>query len=147
MIIEGVYVVPEGSPIRANDDVDRDGVRVSVIKGSAYQLYLSRTLQHAQLVQAPTAEEAVANFERDKLDVLAGVKAPQQRYVESRSGMRMLDGRFMAIEQAMGVPKGRLAGVGYLRGMLEELKSSGFIAAALERSGQRSAQVAPAVAV
>jgi polar amino acid transport system substrate-binding protein len=55
-----------------------------------------------------------------------------------------MDGRFMVIEQAMGVPKGRTQAVRYLRTMIEELKASGFVAEALARSGQHEALVAPA---
>lgn len=144
VIIEGSYMVPAGSPLQVVDDVDRAGVRIAVGSGSAYDLYLTRTIRHAQIVRAPTGNEAIAMFERDGLEVAAGVKSPLLRYAAARPGLRVMDGRFMAIEQAMGVPKGRALAVGYLRTMIEGLKASGFVADALERSGQRDARVAPA---
>jgi polar amino acid transport system substrate-binding protein len=144
VIIEGSYMVPVGSALRVVDDVDRAGVRIAVGSGSAYDLYLTRTIRHAQIVRAPTGNEAIAMFERDGLEVAAGVKSPLLRYAASRPQLRVMDGRFMAIEQAMGVPKGRALALGYLRTMIEELKASGFVADALERSGQRDARVAPA---
>ena len=144
VIIEGSYMVPVESPLRVIDDVDRAGVRIAVGSGSAYDLYLTRTIKHAQIVRAPTGNEAIAMFERDGLEVAAGVKSPLLRYAASRPQLRVMDGRFMAIEQAMGVPKGRAIAVSYLRTMIEELKASGFVADALERSGQRDARVAPA---
>ena len=49
----------------------------------------------------------------------------------------------MAIEQAMGLPKGRPEALAYLKGFVEEMKASGFVADALARSGQHDAQVAP----
>jgi polar amino acid transport system substrate-binding protein len=144
VIIEGSYMVPAASPLKAIDDVDRPGVRIAVGNGSAYELFLSRTIKHAQIVRAPTGNEAIATFERDKLEAVAGVKSPLQRFAQSRPDLRVMDGRFMVIEQAIGVPKGRTEAVRYLRSMIEELKASGFVADGLARSGQRDARVAPA---
>jgi polar amino acid transport system substrate-binding protein len=146
VIIEGSYVVPADSALRAIDDVDRAGVRIAVANGSAYELHLSRTIKHAEIVRAATGNEAIAMFLRDKLEALAGVKSPLLKFAKTRSDMRVMDGRFMVIEQAMGVPKGRDAAARYLRAMIEELKSSGFVASGLERSGQHDAKVAPASA-
>ena len=144
VVIEGSYMVPAGSPLKVIGDVDRAGVRIAVGNGSAYELYLSRTTKHAQIVRAPTGNEAIAMFERDKLEAVAGVKSPLQRYAQTRPDLRVMDGRFMVIEQAIGVPKGRAGAVRYLRSMIEELKASGFVADGLARSGQRDARVAPA---
>jgi polar amino acid transport system substrate-binding protein len=144
VIIEGSYMVRADSPLRAIEDVDRPGVRIAVGKGSAYDLYLTRTIEHAEIVRAPTGTEAIAMFERDALEVAAGVKSPLLRYAQPRPDLRVMDGRFMAIEQAIGVPKGRSLAVSYLRTMIEELKASGFVADALARSAQRDARVAPA---
>ena len=144
VVIEGSYMVPADSPLKAIDDVDRPGVRIAVGNGSAYELHLSRTIRHAQIVRAPTGNDAIATFERDKLEAVAGVKSPLQRFAQSRPDLRVMDGRFMVIEQAIGVPKGRTEAVRYLRSMIEELKASGFVAEGLARSGQRDARVAPA---
>ena len=144
VIIEGVYVVPVNSPLRSVGDVDREGVRIAVGNKSAYDLYLSRTLKRAQLVRAPTSPAAVELFVKDRLEAVAGVKQPLVQFAKSDSNVRMIDGRFMAIEQAIGTPRGREAGVRYLRGFVEEMKASGFVAAGLARSGQVDAAVAPA---
>ena len=144
VIIEGTYMVPAGSPLQTVDDVDRPGVRIAAGSGSAYELYLVRTLRHAQLVRAPTGPEAIEMFLRDGLEAAAGVKSPLVAFARGRTDVRVMDGRFMAIEQAMGTPKGRGAGASFLRGFVEELKASGFVADALARSGQHDAKVAPA---
>jgi polar amino acid transport system substrate-binding protein len=143
VIIEGSYMVRADSPLRAIEDVDRPGVRIAVGNGSAYELFLSRTIRHAELVRASTGALAIEQFLRDGLEVAAGVKSPLVRYAQTHEGLRVMDGRFMAIEQAMGTPKGRDAGASYLRGFVEELKASGFVADALARSGQHDAKVAP----
>jgi polar amino acid transport system substrate-binding protein len=143
VIIEGTYLVPADSPLRTIGDVDRDGVRVAVGNKSAYDLYLTRTLKRAQIVRAPTSPAAIEIFLTDKLEAAAGVKQPLLQFAKTNPKVRVMDGRFMAIEQAMGAPKGREAGARYLGEFVEEMKASGFVARGLERSGQADATVAP----
>jgi polar amino acid transport system substrate-binding protein len=141
VIIEGVYMAPKDSPLKSVADVDRSGVRIAVNKGSAYDLYLTRTLKAATLMRG---EEGVEVFRKDKLEVLAGVKQPIVAYAKSHPDVRLIDGRFMEIRQAMGTPKGRDKAAAYLRGFVEEMKASGFVAEGLKRSNQPDAAVAPA---
>lgn len=143
VIIEGTYLVPDGSPFRAVEDLDRPGVRIAVGKGAAYDLFLSRSLKHAQLVRSDTSAGAVELFVREGLDAAAGVKNPLTAYAAAHPGVRVVPGRFTAIEQAMGTIQGRAAGGAHLQAFIEEQKASGFVAAALERHGQRDAVVAP----
>lgn len=140
VIIEGVYMVPKDSPIKAVGEVDREGVRIGVNKASAYDLFLTRTLKHATLVRG---ESGVDLFIKDKLEAAAGVKQPILAYAKTDPGVRVLDGRFMEIRQAMGTARSREAGARYLHGFVEEMKASGFIADALKRSNQPDASVAP----
>jgi polar amino acid transport system substrate-binding protein len=140
VIIEGVYMVPKDSSLKSVADVDSEGVRIAVNKASAYDLYLTRTLKHAKLVRS---ESGVDLFVKDKLEAAAGVKQPLVAYAKTNPNVRMLDGRFMEIEQAMGTVKGRDVGARYLRAFVEEMKASGFVADALKRSNQPDASVAP----
>lgn len=143
VIIEGAYMVPKDSPLRTVADVDREGIRIAASRGSAYDLYLTRNLKAAKLVRAegPAATDLFLN---DKLDALAGVRQPLVAYAKTNPNVRVMDGRFMAIEQAMGTPQGRAAGAAYLKTFVEEMKASGFVADALKRSNQPDAVVAPA---
>lgn len=143
VVIEGVYLVPQDSPIRSHAEIDRPGVRVAVGAGSAYDLFLSRTLKQATLVRAPTSPTVTDLFVAQKLEVAAGVRQQLEADARRIPGVRLLDGRFMTIEQAMGIPRGREAGARYLRGFVEELKASGFVARALERHGVQGVSVAP----
>ena len=143
VVIEGTYLVPADSPLRTIEDVDSEGVRVAVGNKSAYDLYLTRTLKRARLVRVPTSPEAIDVFLKDKLEAAAGVKQPLVQFAKTHPGVRVMDGRFMAIEQAMSTPKGREAGARYLREFVEEMKASGFVARGLEKSGQGDATVAP----
>jgi polar amino acid transport system substrate-binding protein len=140
VIIEGVYAVRADGPIKSNDEVDRAGVRVAVNKGAAYDLFLTRSLKHATLVRA---EESFDLFKQDGLEAVAGVKQAVVRFVDATPAARLLPGRFMEIQQAMCLPKGRETGAAYLRAFVEEMKASGFVAKAIARAGQE-ATVAPA---
>jgi polar amino acid transport system substrate-binding protein len=140
VIIEGVYLVPNDSTLKTVADVDREGVRVGVNKGSAYDLFLTRTLKHATLVRGESGTDL---FMQDKLDAAAGVKQPLVAFAQSHPSVHVMDGRFMEIQQAMGTPRGRDAGARYLRSFVEEMKASGFVAEALTRSNQPDAAVAP----
>ena len=144
VLIEGAYLVRADSPIRANDEVDRAGHRVAVGAGSAYDLFLTRELKHAQIVRAPTSQAVVDTFVAQRLDVAAGVRQPLEADAARLGGLRLLDGRFMVIEQAMGAAKARgEAAAEALRGYVEAMKSSGFVAAALARHRIHGASVAP----
>lgn len=145
LLIEGTYMVAKDSPLRSVEDVDRPGVRIAVGPNSAYDLYLTRTLKHATLVRAEAGggEAMIRLFLRETLDAAAGVRQPLEDYARTDPNVRVMAGRFMQIRQAMGTPQGRAAGAAYLRGFIEEMKATGFIAEALARSGQK-AMVAPA---
>lgn len=142
--IEGAYLVREDSPIRDNAEVDAPGVRVVVAQGAAYDLHLTRELKRATLVRAPTSAAVVDTFVAGGYDVAAGVKQQLEADAKRHPGMRLLPGRFMVIRQAMGTPRGREAGACFLAGFVETMKSSGFVARALERHRVEGATVAPA---
>ncbi len=145
--IEGTYLVPKGSPLSVIEDVDRDGVRIGVSANSAYVLFLSRNLNRAQLVRAPSPDTAFELLRDGKVDVLAGVR---QHLVEDAGkipGSRLLDGRFMAIRQAIGVPKGRHRAIEYLRNFIEDAKASGLVARAIEKAGVRGVSIPPSAAI
>ena len=141
VVIEGVFVVREGSGITTLADVDREHVRIGVNEGSAYDLFLSRTLRHAALVRAP---DGIGVFRRQGLDAGAGIRQPIGDFVARNPGFRMIDERFMQIRQAVGVSRTHALGtIRFLAAAIEELKASGFVGDALRRSGQDSALVAP----
>ena len=145
VIIEGAYLVRDGSPITSNDLVDQPGRRIAVGRGSAYDLYLTREIKQAELVRTPTSPEVVDTFLRDQLDVAAGVRQQVEADAKRVGGVHVLPGRFMIIEQAGGVPKRRVeAEAGRLGAFVERMKASGFVADALERHHIEGAMVAPA---
>jgi polar amino acid transport system substrate-binding protein len=145
VLIEGAYLVRNDSPLLDNAEVDRAGTRIVVGRGSAYDLFLTRTLKSAELVRTPTSPKVVDEFLARKADVAAGVKQQLEADARRVGGVRLLPGRFMVIEQAMGIPSARSdAALQALVGFVERAKASGFVAAALARHGVEGAVVAPA---
>jgi polar amino acid transport system substrate-binding protein len=140
VLIEGVYAVPDQSPLTTAAEVDGPGVRIGVKEGSAYDLFLTRTLRHATVVRG---DEGTEVFLAQRLEAAAGVREPMTGFVAAHPGCRLIEGRFMEIPQAVGTAKTRRAeSVRFLHDLVEELKSAGFVADALRRSGQ-TAPVAP----
>ena len=142
VVIEGAYLVQNTSPLKRNEEVDQSGIRVVVGRGSAYDLFLTRELKSATLVRVATSPEVTDQFLALQLEVAAGVKQQLEADAKRVGGVRMLPGRFMVIEQAMGVPKGRIAAQAWLSRFIEEMKASGFVADALTRHGVAGAAVA-----
>ncbi len=141
--IEGTYLVPGESLIHSIADVDRVGVRIGVSANSAYDLFLSRSLQHAELMRAPDPNAAFELLGAGKVNVVAGVRQALLANAEKLPGSRVFAGRFMAIQQALGIPRGRKAGAAYLREFIEDAKASGLVARAIEKAGVRGVSVAP----
>lgn len=144
--IETTYLVPASSPFKHVDDVDRQGVRISVGAKGGPDLALSRILKHAQLVRAPNSAAATKQFVTDKLDALAGLRPTLARELDRIPGSRLLDGRFTVVQQSVGMPKGRAAGAQYLREFVEDIKASGLVAQLIEKNDARGAKVAPPAA-
>lgn len=141
VVIEGVYAVPQGSDLATPADVDRPGVRIGVKQGSAYDLFLTRTLEHATLVRG---DEGVDVFRAEGLEAAAGIRQPLSAYVDAHPDLRLVDERFMQIQQAVGTTLTRRPEtVQFLRDVVDELKASGFVADSLARSGQGADLVAP----
>ena len=142
--IEAGYLAPPGSALRVMSDVDRPGVRIAVAAGSAYDLWLERNIEHATLVRSGSVGGAVTLFVEEQLEVLAGLRPGLLSVINRLPGARILDGKFMAVQQAVGTPQGREVGAAFLRAFVEEAKASGLIARLLDRHGVAgSLSVAP----
>jgi polar amino acid transport system substrate-binding protein len=144
VLIEGAYLVREGSPLTDNAQVDRSGTRVMVGRGSAYDLYLTRELKAAELMRSPTSPTVVDRFLAENADVAAGVRQQLEADAKRLPGLRLLPGRFMVIEQAMGLPSARgEAARAMLAGFVERAKADGMVAQSLARHRIDGARVAP----
>jgi polar amino acid transport system substrate-binding protein len=143
--IEATYLVPGGSSLQSVHEVDREGIRIAVPERAAYDLYLTRNLKHAQLVREEGADNAFRRFAEENLDALAGLRPRLVSDQARLPGSRILDGRFTAVQQAAGTPKGRSAtAVQYLRDFIEDVKASGVVARTIESNNVRGLTVAAA---
>jgi len=140
--IPATYLVPAGSAIRSLDEVDRPGIRIAVSARSAYDLYLSRSLKHAQLVRAEGLSASYDLFVAEKLDVLSGLLPRLVTDVERLPGARILEGRFTAVQQAIGTPKSRTAAADYLREFVADIKTSGLVSQLIEKHKVKGVSVA-----
>ena len=142
--IEATYLVPASSKIQSIGEVDRKGVRIAVAARSAYDLYLSRSLKNAELVHAAGLDASYELFVREKLDALAGLRPRLVKDVQNLPGARVLEGRFTAVQQAVGTPKARVASAAFLAAFIEEAKALGLVARLIERHGVHGVNIAPA---
>jgi polar amino acid transport system substrate-binding protein len=143
--IEGAYMVKADSKLKVNEEVDRSGVEIVVGKGSAYDLFLTREIKNAALLRAASSQAVIDDFMAGKGNVAAGVKQQLESDAKRYNGLRMLPGRFMVINQAIGIPKARPEyekTTVYLSGIITNLKSSGFVADSMKRHGIEGAKVA-----
>ena len=141
--IEATYLVPSGSPLKTIVDVDTIGVRIAVTARSAYGLWLDRNIKHAELIRSETLDSAYEQFVTAKLSALAGLRPRLLSDLEKLPGARILDGRFMSVQQAIGTSRKNSAGAAFLRAFVEEAKSSGLVARLIERYKVRGLSVAP----
>ena len=128
-------MVPEGTSLAAIDDVDRPGIRIAVSDRSAYDLYLTRHLKHAELVRVKGLAAAFELFVNEKLDALAGLRPGLIEDADKLRGARILDGRFTAVQQAVGTATANRAGAAFLRDFVEEAKASDLVSRLIDRHG------------
>ena len=141
--IEATYMVPAGSPIASIADVDRKGVRIAVSARSAYDLWLENNIRNATLVRVSGLDAAFQTFLADKLDVLAGLRPGLLKDVEKAPGLKILEGKFTAVQQAVGTARPNSAGAAFLADFVEEAKKSGLVARLIERHKVKGLSVAP----
>ena len=132
VVLEGTYVTREPSPCSSVLGLDRAGMRISIVQDTVFDAHLTHSLRHAELIRSPTFQGAVDRFLVEGLDAVAGLKQQMAAFVEVNAGLRVMEGRFMAIEPAFAVPKGHSAGLRYLRMFVEELRASRRVADVLQ---------------
>ena len=143
--IEGAYMVKASSPLKNNVEVDVAGTEIVVGKGSAYDLYLTREIKNATLLRAASSQAVIDDFMSGKGNVAAGVKQQLESDAKRYEGLRMLPGRFMVINQSIGIPKARPdfeKTTAYLSEVITQLKQSGFVANSMQRHHIQGAKVA-----
>jgi len=135
--IDVTYLVPKGSPIRRADEIDKPGVRIAVAEKAGYEAPLMRTLKQATVVRARGGPATFAAFQSQNLEAFIALKPMLEDYRTKMPGSTIVEGRFMAVQHGIGTPRQRAAAAAYLRGFVEEMIASGFVARSIERHGVR----------
>ncbi len=126
--LEATYLVPENSPIQDISQVDQPGVRIASFFKSAYDLWLQRHLKHATLVHADSLQASNELFISEHLDALAGLKTGLVNFAQKVPGLRILDGQFTGIQQAIATNKSNLEAIEFLSLCVEQFIHSGLVA-------------------
>ncbi len=133
--IEATYLVPPGSPLQTVEDVDAPGIRIATMARSAYDLYLTRTLQHAELVRNTEMGGTFDMFVAEKLDALSGLRPALIKNALEMPGSRVLDGRYTAVQQAIGCKKQNTAAGAFLQSVVDDVRQSGLVGRLIEKHG------------
>ena len=141
--IEATYLVPENSPFKSAAEVDQAGVRISVKRGTAYDLWLTRNIKHATVLRSDTPEGPINQFVADKLEAMASLRPALLEDVKKVPGTKILPGNFTAVQQAIGTARKNTAGAAFLSDFVAEAKRSGLVARLIERHQVQGLSVAP----
>ncbi|MDA0241338.1 MAG: transporter substrate-binding domain-containing protein [Proteobacteria bacterium] len=133
--IEATYLVPAGSPFKTVEEVDSEGTRIAVSARAAYDLYLTRSLKHAELVRGEGLPGAVELMKAERLDALAGLRPALLADMDSVPGSRVLDGSYTTVQQAAGTKRSNAAGAVYLKTFIEDAKASGLVQRLIDKHG------------
>lgn len=140
--IEATYLIWKGGPITSMADVDQPGVRIAVGSGSAYDLWLTRNIVHAELVRASSVAASISQFVDQRLEVLAGLKPGLLLECDRVPETRILDGHFTTVNQAVGTARRHASAIIFLKAFVEEIKSSGSLGQMIEHNAARGLSVA-----
>ncbi len=132
--IEATYMIRRGLDLKQIDEVDQNGIKIGVAGRSAYDLYLTRTIENAGLVRGEGLGGAVELFAEGKVDVLAGLR-PGLIADAARLQGNVLAGRFTTVQQAMGSCRGNEALSQELASFVEEAKTSGLVERLIKKHG------------
>jgi polar amino acid transport system substrate-binding protein len=141
---EFTYLVPAGSAIRGQADVDRPGVRIAVAEGSVTARNRAQSLKSASLVRFKTLTEIRDQLRAGKVDAAAAGRETLTGLAAQVPGSRVLEGSFHVEGVALAVPKNRPAALAYVTEFTETAKTSGMVRRAFDNAGFKHAVVAPA---
>ena len=100
--IDACYMTRKSSGLRRLQDIDRAGVRIVVGAGSAYDLFLSRHVQHASIIRAASTPDVVPLFADQGYEVAAGLQQALNEEAQAHPEWAVVTPPFMANPQAMG---------------------------------------------
>jgi polar amino acid transport system substrate-binding protein len=143
VVYESSYLVRAGSDIRAMADVDRAGIRVGVIEGTATSRTVAKALKNAALMAFAKPEAAAELIGEGKLDALAMGRDALDDLARKLPGSRVLDGAVQSTGVVVAVPKNRAATRDWAARFVEQAKADGTVRRAFDTAGFATTAVAP----
>ena len=142
-LLQSTYLVAPGSPIKSLDEVNRPGVRIAGVEGTATFRASSRFAPRAMPVSVKGPDEAVGLMRAGKADAIALSRETIVALLDVLPGSRALDGGFLNSTTAVAVAKNKPAALAFVRAFIEEAKASGLIRRALDDMGLTTSQIPP----
>lgn len=142
LTVDATYLVPPGSTLATAEEVDRPGVRIAIAAKGVYEYYLKSRLKHATLANAPSTHAAFERFATERLDALVGLRPRLAEDLPRMPGARIVEGRFMLVEQALATRAGRPAAADFVRDFVHDIRASGLLARVLESNQVRGVTIA-----
>jgi len=144
MLVQQSFLVRADSPIRSVKDIDRANQKIGAGKGDSIALYLARNLKNAQLVEVTEAPaDALQMVSAGKLDAFGANRQRLTDLTKAASGLRLLTDDLYGVEQTVIVPKGKPEALKSVNQFIDDVRKSGFLRSAIERSGIIGIAVAP----
>ena len=135
--VELGYLVPKGSPIVNVSDVDKSGLRIGVSQGSSSQAALGRVYKSATLVPAASLKQAQDMLRKGEVNAFATNKAILFEMLDELPGFQIIEGRWGEENMAIAIPKGREAGMAFVRQFAVDSQTSGQLQAIIAKAGLR----------
>jgi polar amino acid transport system substrate-binding protein len=146
VLMPSAYIVRADSPIQKTADVDRAGVRVGAVQGLSQQIYLTANLKNANVklfASNPSTEDLEKMLTSGEIDAFGANRQRTTDAAAASSKLRVLPDNFLIAEQAVVVEKGGPARLEQVNRFLDEMISSGFVKASLDRARLAGVDVAP----
>lgn len=146
VLYETTYIVRPGSTIRGAADVDRPGVKVGAIQGTATSRTLARLIKHASVKLFRTSDEAQDELAQGHIDALAQGRDALTDLARRAPGTRVLDDVIQSTSIIVAVPKNRPSTRAWAARFVEGAKADGTVRRALDSAGFADTPVAPPMA-
>jgi len=145
MLVQQSFVVANNSRIRAIADIDAHGLRIAGGEGDSITLYLKRNLKKATLVETDnTPADAKRKLVAGEIDAFGANRQRLTNLLKDMPGYRLLPDSLFGVPQTIIVPKGRTEMLAVINRFIDEVRASGFLQTAIEKSGVVGLEAAPA---
>ena len=147
MLVQQTFLVRDNSPLTSVRELDRPGRKIGANAGDSVALYLKTHFRQATVAESPdyTLQEGATWLADGAVDAFAGNRQRLRVSTQGMPGLRLLADNLYGVPQAIAVANEKPGLATALNGAIDDLRASGFLRAAVERSGVDGIEVAPPV--